>query len=63
MKAMGSNTPYGLNGNPNINIVKSYWPRGGRVVLFDARIPHVARSVEGDKFRISLVFKCKALPN
>jgi hypothetical protein len=46
-----------------MNIVKSYWPRAGRVVLFDARIPHVARSVEGDKFRISLVFKCKALPN
>ena len=39
------------------NIVKSYWPRAGRVVLFDGRIPHVARSVETDKFRVSLVFK------
>ena len=38
-------------------IVKSYWPRAGRVVLFDARIPHVARAVETDKFRVSLVFK------
>jgi ectoine hydroxylase-related dioxygenase (phytanoyl-CoA dioxygenase family) len=37
--------------------VKSYWPRAGRVVLFDGRIPHVARSVETDKFRVSLVFK------
>ena len=31
--------------------------RAGRVVLFDARIPHVARAVETDKFRVSLVFK------
>jgi ectoine hydroxylase-related dioxygenase (phytanoyl-CoA dioxygenase family) len=37
--------------------VKSYWPRAGRVVLFDGRIPHVARAVETDKFRVSLVFK------
>ena len=37
--------------------MKSYWPRAGRVVLFDGRIPHVARSVETDKFRVSLVFK------
>ena len=62
MKAMAINTPYGLNGDPNMNIVKSYWPRAGRVVLFDARIPHVARAVESDKFRVSLVFKCKAIP-
>ena len=46
MKAMAINTPYGLNGNPNMNIVKSYWPKAGRVVVFDARIPHVSRSVE-----------------
>ena len=59
MKAMAINTPYGLNGNPNMNIVKSYWPKAGRVVVFDARIPHVARSVESDKFRVSLVFKCR----
>ena len=25
--------------------------------MFDARIPHVARAVESDKFRVSLVFK------
>ena len=37
--------------------MKSYWPRAGRVVLFDGRIPHVARAVETDKFRVSLVFK------
>ena len=63
MKAMAINTPYGLNGNPNMNIVKSYWPKAGRVVVFDARIPHVARAVESDKFRVSLVFKCRKIPN
>ena len=57
MKAIAINTPYGLNGNSNMNIVKSYWPKAGRVIVFDARIPHVARSVETDKFRVSLVFK------
>ena len=31
--------------------------QGQRVVLFDGRIPHVARAVETDKFRVSLVFK------
>ena len=57
MRAMAVNTPYGFSGSPEPNIVKSYWPKAGRVVVFDARIPHVARSVEGDKFRVSLVFK------
>jgi len=54
---MAINTPYGITGSDAKNIVKSYWPRAGRVVLFDGRIPHVARSVETDKFRVSLVFK------
>ena len=54
---MSINTPYGLTGSAERNIIKSYWPRAGRVVLFDARIPHVARAVETDKFRVSLVFK------
>ena len=57
MQALAVNTPYGFSGSPEMNIVKSYWPKAGRVVVFDARIPHVARSVEGDKFRVSLVFK------
>ena len=59
MRAMAVNTPYGFSGSPEMNIVKSYWPKAGRVVVFDARIPHVARAVEGDKFRVSLVFKCR----
>ena len=57
MRAIAVQTPYGLTGSDAKNILKSYWPRAGRVVLFDARIPHVARSVETDKFRVSLVFK------
>ena len=56
---MAIKTPYGLQGSDAKNIVKSYWPRAGRVVLFDGRIPHVARAVESDKFRVSLVFKCR----
>ena len=59
MRAMAVNTPYGFSGSDQPNIVKSYWPKAGRVVVFDARIPHVARAVEGDKFRVSLVFKCR----
>ena len=43
------------------NIVKSYWPKSGRVVVFDARIPYVERAVEGDKMKVSLVFKCRKL--
>ena len=57
MRALAVNTPYGFSGSPEKHIVKSYWPKAGRVVVFDARIPHVARSVETDKFRVSLVFK------
>tara|TARA_B100000768_G_C11123141_1_gene308412 strand:- start:39 stop:713 length:675 start_codon:yes stop_codon:yes gene_type:complete len=57
MRAVAVKTPYGLQGSDAINIVKSYWPRSGRVILFDSRIPHVERSVESDKFRVSLVFK------
>ena len=63
MKAMAINTPYGINGDPIVNIVKSYWPREGRVIVFDARIPYTLRSVEGDKDNVSVVFKGKAFPN
>ena len=63
MKAMAVNTPYGLNGIPDINIVKSYWPRTGRVITFDARIPYIQRSVDSDKESVSVVFQSKKLPN
>jgi len=62
MKAMAINTPYGINGDPIVNIVKSYWPREGRVIVFDARIPYTLRSVEGDKDNVSVVFKGTARP-
>ena len=57
VRAIAVNTPFGFTGSDEKNILKSYWPKTGRVVVFDARIPHVARSVESDKFRVSLVFK------
>jgi len=59
MKAMALNTPFGF-GRPKENVVeisKSYWPKPGRYVVLDARLPHVARAVENKKFRVSLVFK------
>ena len=62
MKAIAINTPYGINGDPIVNIVKSYWPREGRVIVFDARIPYTLRSVEGDKDNVSVVFKGTARP-
>ncbi len=58
-KALAINSPYSF-GNPYehyMDVQKSFWPKPGRVVVFDARIPHVARAVESDKFRVSLVFK------
>ena len=63
MKAISINTPYGLNGDPIVNIVKSYWPRQGRVIVFDSRIPYTLRSVDNDKENVLVVFKGKALPN
>jgi len=59
MKAMALNTPFGF-GQPkenDVEISKSYWPKPGRYVVLDARLPHVARAVENKKFRVSLVFK------
>ena len=59
MKAMALNTPFGF-GRPkenDVEISKSYWPKPGRYVVLDARLPHVARAVENKKFRVSLVFK------
>ena len=63
MKAIAINTPYGINGDPIVNIVKSCWPRQGRVIVFDSRIPYTLRSVETDKFNVSVVFKGKAFSN
>ena len=63
-RAMAINTPYGLNGDENINIVKSCWPKTGRVVVFDARIPYILRSVENEMLEnVSIVFKGKSKVN
>jgi len=43
--------------------VKSCWPRQGRVIVFDSRIPYTLRSVDNDKENVLVVFKGKALPN
>ena len=61
MRAMAVNTPYGFSGSAEPNIVKSYWPKAGRVVVFDARIPNVSRAVEGDMYKVSLVFNVRKL--
>ena len=59
MKAIAFNTPFGFGREKetDVQISKSYWPKPGRYVVLDARLPHVARAVENDKFRVSLVFK------
>jgi hypothetical protein len=57
MRATALGTPWDLNGEAGKDILRAYWPEAGRVIVFDSRIPHVARSVETDKFRVSLVFK------
>ena len=57
MRAAAWNTPWGLDGEAAKDILRSYSPEAGRVVVFDSRIPHVQRSVETDKFSVSLVFK------
>ena len=59
MKAMAINTPYtfDMTDEYSFEIFKSYWPKPGRTVVFDSRIPNIARPVEGNKSRVSLVFK------
>jgi len=57
MRTTALGTPWDLNGEAGKDILRAYWPEAGRVIVFDSRIPHVARSVETDKFRVSLVFK------
>ena len=58
-KAMAINTQYTFDMSEEYNkeIVKSYWPRPGRMVVFDSRIPNIVRPIETDKARVSLIFK------
>ena len=57
MREVAWGTHWGLKGEAGKDILRSYYPEAGRVVVFDSRIPYVARSIETDKFRVSLVFK------
>ena len=59
MKIMANNTPYGIGfeNENNPDVIKSYWPRPGRYLVFESRIPSIARPVESDKVRVALVFK------
>ena len=59
MKAMACNTLYTFDAEQEYNqdILYSFWPMPGRQVVFDSRIPYIARPVNGDKTCVSLVFK------
>ena len=59
MKAMACNTLYTFDAEQEYNqdILYSFWPMPGRQVVFDSRIPYIARPVNGDKSCVSLVFK------
>ena len=59
MKAMACNTSYTFEAaqENNPDILYSFWPKPGRCVVFDSRIPRITRAPEGDKTSIRLVFK------
>ena len=59
MKALACNTLYtfGSEQEHNQDLLYSFWPRPGRQVVFDSRIPNMERPVNGDKSCVSLVFQ------
>ena len=59
MKALACNTLYtfGSEEEHNQDLLYSFWPRPGRQVVFDSRIPNMERPVNGDKSCVSLVFQ------
>ena len=59
MKALACNTLYtfGSEQEHNQDLLYSFWPRPGRQVVFDSRIPNMERPVNGDKACVSLVFQ------
>ena len=65
IKAAATDTPFGLQQEQEDkkDIIRAYSPKPGRVIIFDARIPHIARALTSTskKTRISLVFKCAAV--
>ena len=59
MKALACNTLYtfGSEEEHNQDLLYSFWPRPGRQVVFDSRIPYLIRTPENGKTSLRLVFK------
>jgi len=59
LKALACNTLYtfGSEQEHNQDLLYSFWPRPGRFVVFDSRIPYLVRAPEGGKTSLRLVFK------
>ena len=59
MKAMACNTLYTFNAEEenNPDLLYSFWPKPGRQIVFDSRIPYLIRTPENGKTSLRLVFK------
>jgi len=59
MKAMACNTLYTFNAEEenNPDLLYSFWPKPGRQIVFDSRIPYLVRTPENGKTSLRLVFK------
>ena len=59
IKALACNTLYTFNAEEenNPDLLYSFWPRPGRQIVFDSRIPYLVRTPENDKTSLRLVFK------
>ena len=59
MKALACNTLYTFNAEEenNPDLLYSFWPKPGRQIVFDSRIPYLVRKPENDKTSLRLVFK------
>jgi hypothetical protein len=59
IKALACNTLYTFNAEEenNPDLLYSFWPRPGRQIVFDSRIPYLVRKPENDKTSLRLVFK------
>ena len=59
MKALACNTLYTFNAEEenNPDLLYSFWPKPGRQIVFDSRIPYLIRTPENGKTSLRLVFK------
>ena len=59
IKAMACNTLYTFNAEEenNPDLLYSFWPKPGRQIVFDSRIPYLIRTPENGKTSLRLVFK------